>query len=350
MEPKSACELLQHYKDERPGLSFGCRLLDDAIGCLPICGINEISGEAGSGKTQFCLSFSLQCQLPITSGGLNGSCAYITSGEGEFPIRRLSQLQSSPAFRDCTLERVFIEQCFSPEDMITILRTKIPEMCEKKYIKLLIIDSLAGLIRHEYEQDIKDMKSRTTFLFRFASALKWLADIHKVCILVVNQVTSTGFESTNSISCGSFFHLKPALGLAWTTCVNTRIMLYRDSSNTRACEFPCTTNQINTEGKQVNVDSVQTGIENGNHNQLPSNRNQLAAQVESTNKIKYLNRSRRFISLQFSPIRPREICEYEITVGGIKGVVSSVNRYYHVKHTTTSLGSSSSLSAGLSCR
>ena len=180
MEPKTAFELLQQHKSERPDLSFGCGVLDNAIGRIPICGINEISGEAGAGKTQFCLGLALQCQLPLSSGGLNGACAYITSGEGEFPIRRLSQLQASPAYEKCTLEKVLIEQCYSPEDMTATLRTKIPEMCEKNSIKLLIIDSLAGLVRSEYETKSSDIRERTTFSFRFASALKWLADVHKV--------------------------------------------------------------------------------------------------------------------------------------------------------------------------
>ena len=280
----------------------------------------------------------------MSSGGLNGSCAYISCGEGEFPIRRLSQLQSSPAFEGCTLEKVLIEQCYSPEDMISTLRTKIPEMCEKKCIKLLIIDSLAGLVRNEYERDTNDMIVRTTFLFRFASALKWLADTHKVCILVVNQVTSTGFESHNSTSSSSFYDLKPALGLAWTTCVNTRIMLYRDSSNSRAAgDYASATDRVSEVENQVSVNSVQLGIENGNYNQLSNERDQVAAHVDNNNKIKYLVQSRRFVSLQFSPIRPRKICEFEITIRGIKGIVNNISRsnYHYAKDTS---------SIGISCR
>ena len=329
MEPKTAFELLQQYNNERPDLSFGCGVLDKAIGRIPTCGINEISGEAGAGKTQFCLGLSLQCQLPISSGGLGGACAYIISGEGEFPIRRLSQLQTSPRYEGCTLEKVLIEQCYSPEDMTTTLRTKIPEMCEKNSIKLLIIDSLAGLVRNEYEANSSDIRERTTFLFRFASALKWLADVHKVCVLVVNQVTSTGFESTSSTSTShsTFADLKPALGLVWSTCVNTRIMLYRDSSNARSCEYSTTTNRVNEGENQVNVNSIQ----------FLNDENETCT-VDNSHKIKYLTCSRRFISLQFSPIHKRKTCQYEITMGGIKGIFNDVDVNHNYAKSVASIG------------
>jgi RecA/RadA recombinase len=33
---------------------------DETTGGVPLCGITEVSGEAGSGKTQFCMMMSLQ--------------------------------------------------------------------------------------------------------------------------------------------------------------------------------------------------------------------------------------------------------------------------------------------------
>jgi len=41
------------------GLSLGCPLIDDITGGISTQGITEISGEAGCGKTQFCLVLSL---------------------------------------------------------------------------------------------------------------------------------------------------------------------------------------------------------------------------------------------------------------------------------------------------
>ena len=145
MTPVSAFDL---FNGERPELSFGCEKIDRVIGMLNVAGITEISGEAGTGKTQFCLCLSLQCQLPVSKGGMNGSCTYLNCGEGQFPIRRLNQLAGSysPDITQQTkfLENVMIEQSYSPEEALNTLSKKIPEMCLSKGVKLLIIDSLAG--------------------------------------------------------------------------------------------------------------------------------------------------------------------------------------------------------------
>ena len=56
--------------------------------------------------------------------------------------------------------------------------------------------SIAGMVRTEYDSSSsKDMTLRTALLFRVAKELKWLSDIHKLCIVVINQVA---FNSSNS--------------------------------------------------------------------------------------------------------------------------------------------------------
>jgi len=159
MIPKSAFELLGSHT---PSLSFGCPRIDEAVGKLtPGSGIVELSGEAGTGKSQICLVLSLQCQLPATCGGMEGSCAYICCGEGDFPIRRLSQLAASYEAKsgisqNTLLENILIDQCYSPEDVQKTLSKKLPDMCSTGNVKLLIIDSLAGrvvdaeLYKHKY--------------------------------------------------------------------------------------------------------------------------------------------------------------------------------------------------------
>ena len=81
-------------------LSVGCRVIDAVFGGKGLhAGITEISGEAGCGKTQLCLQLSLQCALPICNGGLGGATAYMSCGEGEFPIKRLAQMSRSSRYR-----------------------------------------------------------------------------------------------------------------------------------------------------------------------------------------------------------------------------------------------------------
>jgi RecA/RadA recombinase len=141
MRSTSAATLLETGLG-RQRLSFGCPILNGAFGGRGIHGgVTEISGEAGCGKTQLCLQLALQCARPVSEGGLDGSTAYMSCGEGEFPLKRLVQLSRSCVFADNktpdapasnggevdssqVLSRIHIEQCRSPEEaMETLVRT-----------------------------------------------------------------------------------------------------------------------------------------------------------------------------------------------------------------------------------
>ena len=92
-------------------------------------------------------------------------------------------------------------------------------MCIKKNVKLIIIDSIAGVARYDFHVldnnntsdnynnnsgkynnndgsskmsssfDNNSISRRTQFLFQLSSKLKWLADTFNVSIVVVNQVS-----------------------------------------------------------------------------------------------------------------------------------------------------------------
>lgn len=52
---------------------MGCPILDEALqGGLLLPGVNEVSGESGSGKTQIALQLCLTAQLNEEKGGLQG--------------------------------------------------------------------------------------------------------------------------------------------------------------------------------------------------------------------------------------------------------------------------------------
>jgi RecA/RadA recombinase len=176
-------------------LTFGSEIIDSTTGGLPCLGINEISGEAGSGKTQICLALSLQCYLKSKIDNTNmGSTAYLSCCEGEFPIKRLSQIASNLELKTNIsqsefLDHIHIEKCYNSDDVVNTLNRKIPEMCINQGIKLLVIDSLAAIMRTEYDtNNMKEMNLRTETLFRIASQLKRLADVYNLYIVVVNQV------------------------------------------------------------------------------------------------------------------------------------------------------------------
>jgi RecA/RadA recombinase len=99
MEPKeptcdTAAELYKR-SGEVSLLSFGDSVLDISLGGgIPLHGIHEICGEAGSGKTQMALQLAVRGVLPVACGGLGGQSCYLTSGEGSFPVKRLQQVHN----------------------------------------------------------------------------------------------------------------------------------------------------------------------------------------------------------------------------------------------------------------
>jgi len=284
MQSVSASALVSHR------LLLGCDVIDTMLNGFYTQGITEVAGEAGSGKTQIALILSLQCSLPFEFGGLNGNTAYLCCGEGEFPIKRLSQLANiynSKYNKDKPkinfLENIHIEINYHVEQILNTLQHKIPKICQKNGVRLLIIDSIGGILRSEFNtNETKEMKERTYILFKIAAQLKRLADTYSMCVIVINQVTATGFDEKDK-SCVN--DTTPTLGLAWSHCVNTRILLKRDASLALNGFDP-----INQEG----------GTEKEN---LPTN-------------VKSL----RQMSVLFSPIVPPSTCKYQICTEGIKGL------------------------------
>jgi DNA-repair protein XRCC3 len=367
-------------------ISLGCHLIDNVTGGIKTQGITEIVGEAGCGKTQCCLILSLHNHLSINQGGLNGSCAYLCCGEGEFPIKRLSQLASIyekkyniPALE--FLNNIHIEMCLNTENVLETISSRLPEMCQKLGVTLIIVDSLAGAIRCEYDiKSSKEMKDRTSKLFCFSSNLKRLADSYKVAIVVVNQVTGGGFtdkqEKQNALhnNNNNFFDMNkstiPALGLAWSHCINTRIMLRKDENTVRSILAMSDTekenlrqqialyennnnerkedNDYNDMNMNMNINKQQQQQQHHHHHHHHHHQQQQQQQYQSSSSSSYnreitndynttstssssssiisssssssSSKSVRYMTLEFSPTNPSRTVQYEITLEGIKGI------------------------------
>ena len=134
-------------------ISFGCHLLNEVTGGISKYGITEISGIAGSGKSQICMVLSLQCALTGIIEGTNDNVAYISCGEGLFPLRRFVELadhyaavsgcsDSKPVSKEMLLQAVHIETCRTMEYIFEAVDKIIPSMCQKSEnkIRLVIID------------------------------------------------------------------------------------------------------------------------------------------------------------------------------------------------------------------
>lgn len=66
------CYKLSLFSDSKC-ISIGCPIVDEILGggLKMASGINELSGESGCGKTQFCLRLALTAQNPVSVGGID---------------------------------------------------------------------------------------------------------------------------------------------------------------------------------------------------------------------------------------------------------------------------------------
>ena len=258
---------------ERARLSFGCPVFDEVFdGGLPLHGLSEVCGEAGSGKTQLCLQLAVSAVLPPSCGGRGGKCCYLTTqGEGAFPVKRLEQLCANAAAqapavdgltKETLMERVLIRTCGSVEVLFEVIDHDLAQLMADGQVTCVIVDSVAGAFRgdEDYEGGPKPLlpggarpgssssshgrghgQARSRDLFLFAAHLRKLSFAHHAPVVVVNQATaqfgggggglptSTDFSHVHADAQAAFpdLNVKPALGLSWTTCVNRRLMLIR---------------------------------------------------------------------------------------------------------------------------
>ncbi|GAB1297571.1 DNA repair protein RAD51 homolog 2 [Apodemus speciosus] len=226
--------------------------LDDALrGGVPCGSLTEITGPPGCGKTQFCIMMSVLATLPTSLGGLEGAVVFIDT-ESAFTAERLVEIAESrfPQYFNTeeklllTSSRVHLCQELTCEGLLQRLESLEEEIISKG-VKLVIVDSIASVVRKEFDPQLQgNIKERNKFLGKGASLLKYLAGEFSIPVILTNQITThlsgalpsqadlvspaddlSLSEGTSGSSC-----LVAALGNTWGHCVNTRLILqYLDS-------------------------------------------------------------------------------------------------------------------------
>jgi hypothetical protein len=121
-------------------------------------------------------------------------------------------------------------------------------------------------------------------------------------------VTASGFQANEGQQLDNEWgteRCNPALGLAWTHCVNTRIQLRRDSSSMRSL------------GHEGLDDEQFEGEKNAN---IPSDDKNIAYinPLQDVNVV--AQKSCRLLTVELSPCNQKSSCRYEITNDGVFGL------------------------------
>jgi len=252
--PSTAWSLL--HSSSTTVLSLGCPQLDELLdgGLRP--GVTELVGEAGAAKSQICFQLLLQVQLappppaptprfPLSHYGLGG-CGFFITTEGRPPMTRLQQMQEAMHRRSQHtaehdfLANVFMQEAHTVDQLLSIVeqlcadRTKVRE----QQLRLLIIDSVAGLFRVDDEVGSGNSAARADAQFRLSSALRRLSGVHSMVVVACNQVTDRFLPAEPILRSSETYRdrytihtsgrqVMPALGLSWANCVDVRLAVSR---------------------------------------------------------------------------------------------------------------------------
>ena len=274
--PVSARDMLRMQQEGPRFLSLGDRQLDEVLGGgIAVNMVTEIAGEAGAGKTQLCLTLATQAQLPVERGGLDGKAVYLSCLEGDFPAKRMQDIcealeeklkkegvswMSEKYTAKGMLDNVYTSMIHNTDDLVNSLRKEVPELIMKDNVKLIIIDSIAGVVRPEYHvgapqaKKADDSFDRARLLMEIGDLARDLARRPGVVVVIVNQITAyfhknsmpVAGDKSKQFDNGEMFTMRdagllpgdandwaPTLGPTWSVQVHTRILLIRDSTRLR---------------------------------------------------------------------------------------------------------------------
>ncbi|CRL00582.1 CLUMA_CG013842, isoform A [Clunio marinus] len=211
-------------------IPFHVRSLDNLTeGGIDVGSITEIFGEAGSGKSQICFQLALNCQLSSEVMASPGKALYISTDK-RISTERINQMsrafkerfKNHPSVQDLKcLDNIYVEEYNTVEDFRrTILKLQRNHEILSN-LKVLIIDSIAGIFRHEnnYIKRSKDIRETFQLFERFAVK-------YNFAILVTNHLTSIPETQKQTASLGS----------TWDSLVSTKIKIekllnFEDSEN-----------------------------------------------------------------------------------------------------------------------
>ncbi|EHB17632.1 DNA repair protein RAD51-like protein 2 [Heterocephalus glaber] len=126
---------------------------------------------------------SVLATLPTNMGGLEGAVVYIDT-ESAFSAERLIEIAESrfPRYFNIkeklllTSTKVHVFRELTCEEVLQRIESLEEEIISKK-VKVVIIDSIASVVRKEFDTQLQgNMRERNKFLAKGASLLKYLAE------------------------------------------------------------------------------------------------------------------------------------------------------------------------------
>lgn len=174
----------------REYLKTGSDALDVLLtGGIELGSVTEFYGQFASGKTQTCLTLTVNAMLPVDQGGLDGGVLYIDT-ENTFKAERIIPIAEAKGLDPVkVLDNIFHAKAYNFAHQILLLE-QAGEMILKDNIKLIIIDSIVGNSRPEFVGR-GSLAERQQLMNNHIHILSRMCDTYNIAGVVTNQVVSS---------------------------------------------------------------------------------------------------------------------------------------------------------------
>ncbi|KAH8741472.1 hypothetical protein FG386_002426 [Cryptosporidium ryanae] len=250
------------FPEENQRLCTGSCVIDKVFnGGIPRRILFEITGEAGTGKTQWCFSLMASVLLSnISFDDLNkdlsdiGFSCIIYTENGVFPRERLFEIlyhriefeinKNAHNFKreydnghgdfiniiaNKLINYVKVYKIDNIKDLELFIQKDIPYICLNYKIDAIFIDSITNLYRSKVS--FSNSRSVSTGLLQISNVFKKIAFDNNCWFVVTNQ-TTTDINNKALVNSNSN-NKKPCLGLLWSNTVNWRVFLSKKTHNNK---------------------------------------------------------------------------------------------------------------------
>ncbi|KAJ6145491.1 DNA recombination and repair protein Rad51 C-terminal [Penicillium chermesinum] len=164
-------------------------------GGIPTGYVTEVTGESGSGKTQFLLNLLISVQL-AKPHGLRKNAIYIST-EHPLATSRLAQvlechpyLSALPAGQAPSLQNILAINAMDLETQEHIFNYQLPVAIKRYNVGLVVVDSITSNYRAERtNSNISALSHRSTELAKLGHMLRNLAAKEDIAFVLANQVS-----------------------------------------------------------------------------------------------------------------------------------------------------------------
>ncbi len=174
---------------QKEHISTGSSELDRILGGGIITGkLTEVFGAFRTGKTDLTHTMAVTVQLPKSRGGLEGSVAYLDT-ENTFSKEKIKGIAKRFSLNQKeVLSNIFQSQIYSTDHQTQMIQNA-EILCEKKNVRLIIVDSITALLKVEYT-GIGMLAERQCTLNNMIHALSSIAETYNCAVLLTNHIST----------------------------------------------------------------------------------------------------------------------------------------------------------------